>query len=156
MANQKEKALDVLKEYSELVPDNQDIKKKIENLKREINEPDSDEIYNNECLTLINLNRFDEAIECYDKALKINPNNVKAWNNKAFALHNLNRLEEAIEKKEKTLNINPKDFGVWNNKGFCLHELNRTEIAATNRPNFSFFNFWESVLEESILFSTII
>ena len=33
--NQKEKALDVLKEYNELIPDNQDIKKKIENLKRE-------------------------------------------------------------------------------------------------------------------------
>ena len=32
MANQKEKALDVLKEYSELIPDNQDIKKKIENI----------------------------------------------------------------------------------------------------------------------------
>ena len=86
MANQKEKALETFyKElYSEIVPYNQDVKKKIENLKREINEPDSDEIYNNKCLALINQYRFNEAIECYDKALKINPNNVKAWNNKAL------------------------------------------------------------------------
>ena len=129
MANQKEKALDVLKEYSELVPDNQDIKKKIENLKRESNEPDSDEIYNNKCLSLINLNRFDEAIECYDKALKINPHNFKAWNNKAFALHNLNRLDEAIECYDRVLKINPNDFNVLNNKAFSLHELNRLDEA---------------------------
>ncbi|MBQ6628294.1 MAG: tetratricopeptide repeat protein [Methanobrevibacter sp.] len=128
MANQKEKALDVLKEYSELVPDNQDIKKKIENL-RESDEPDSDEIYNNKCLTLINLNRFDEAIECYDKALKINPNNVKAWNNKAFALHNLNRLEEAIECYDKTLEIDPNFISALNNKAFALRTLNRLDEA---------------------------
>ena len=129
MANQKEKALDILKEYSEIVPDNQDIKKKIENLKREINEPDSDEIYNNECLTLINLNRFDEAIECYDKALKINPNNVKAWNNKAFALHNLNRLEEAIECYDEALKIDPNFISALQNKAFALRTLNRLEEA---------------------------
>ena len=127
MANQKEKALDVLKEYSELVPDNQDIKKKIENLKRETNEDDFDEIYNNKCLALINQNRFNEAIECYDKALKINPNNVKAWNNKAFALHNLNRLDEAIECYDKALKIDPNFISALQNKAFALRTLNRLE-----------------------------
>ena len=129
MANQKEKELDVLKEYNEIVPDNQDIKKKIENLKRESNEPDSDEIYNNECLTLINLNRFDESIECYDKALKINPRNVKAWNNKAFALHNLNRLDEAIECYDEALKIDPNFISALQNKAFALRTLNRLEEA---------------------------
>lgn len=128
MANQKEKTLDVLKEYIELVPDNQDIKKKIENL-RENDEPDSDEIYNNKCLTLINLNRFNEAIECYDKALKINPNNVKAWNNKAFALHNLNRLDEAIECYDKSLEIDPNFISSLRNKAFALRTLNRLDEA---------------------------
>ena len=128
MANQKEKALDVLKEYSELIPDNQDIKKKIENL-RENDEPDSDEIYNNKCLTLINQYRFNEAIECYDKALKINPNNVKAWNNKAFALHNLNRLDEAIECYDKSLEIDPNFISSLRNKAFALRTLNRLDEA---------------------------
>ena len=129
MANQKEKALDVLKEYSEIVPYNQDVKKKIENLKREINEPDSDEIYNNKCLALINQYRFNEAIECYDKALKINPNNVKAWNNKAFALHNLNRLDEAIECYDEALKIDPNFISALQNKAFALRTLNRLEEA---------------------------
>ena len=128
MANQKEKALDVLKEYSEIVPYNQDVKKKIENL-RENDEPDSDEIYNNKCLALINQYRFNEAIECYDKALKINPNNVKAWNNKAFALHNLNRLDEAIECYDEALKIDPNFISALQNKAFALRTLNRLEEA---------------------------
>lgn len=127
--NQKEKALDVLKEYNELIPDNQDIKKKIENLKRESDEPDSDEIYNNKCLALINLNRFNEGIERYDKALKINPNFISSLNNKAFSLHELNRSDEAIEYYDKALKINPNDFKLWANKGFTLKNLDRIDEA---------------------------
>lgn len=112
--NQKEKALDVLKEYNELIPDNQDIKKKIENLKRESDEPDSDEIYNNKCLALINLNRFNEAIERYDKALKINPNFISSLNNKAFSLHELNRSDEAVECYNKALEISPNHQDMLN------------------------------------------
>ena len=129
MANQKEKALEVLNELSEINPANQDIKKKIENLKRETNEDDFDEIYNNKCLALINQNRFNEAIECYDKSLKINPRNVKAWNNKAFALHNLNRLEEAIECYDEALKIDPNFISALQNKAFALRTLNRLEEA---------------------------
>ena len=149
IANLKEKALDVLKEYSEIVPYNQDVKKKIENLKREINEPDSDEIYNNKCLALINQYRFNEAIECYDKALKINPNNVKAWNNKAFALHNLNRLDEAIECYDEALKIDPNFISALNNKAFALRTLNRLYEAIecydrVLRINPNDFNAWNN------------
>lgn len=129
IANQKEKALDVLKEYSEIVPDNQDIKKKIEKLESEINEPDSAEIHNNKCLALINLNRFDEAIECYDKLLKIYPNYSKGWNNKAFALHNLNRLDEAIECYDEALKIDPTFISTLRNKAHALRTLNRFDEA---------------------------
>ena len=129
IANQKEKALDVLKEYSEIVPDDQDIKKKIENLESEINEPDSAEIYNNKCLALINLHRFDEAIECYDKLLKIYPNYSKGWNNKAFALHNLNRLDEAIECYDEALKIDPNFISTLDNKASALRTLNRFDEA---------------------------
>jgi len=37
---------------------------------------------------------YEEAIECYDKALKVDPKNVSAWNNKGDALLNLKRYEE--------------------------------------------------------------
>ena len=75
-------------------------------------------------------NRFDEAIECDDKALKINPNDFRSWNNKAFTLHQLNRSNEAIECYNKSLEINPNFFEAWANKGFTLEYLDRLDEAA--------------------------
>ncbi|CAD8215554.1 unnamed protein product [Paramecium octaurelia] len=47
-------------------------------------------------LALQNMNKQQEAIECFDKAIAINPNNDNAWNNKGFALHNLQQYNYAI------------------------------------------------------------
>ena len=45
--------------------------------------------------TLIALNKFNEAIEAYDKAIEIDPKNLEAWNNKGIALNELNKYDEA-------------------------------------------------------------
>jgi len=42
-----------------------------------------------------NLDKFEEALECYKKALLLDPNYVDAWNNKGFALQSLGRVEDA-------------------------------------------------------------
>ena len=36
-------------------------------------------------------NEYDEAIECYDKALEINPNHADALNNKGMSLHEVGK-----------------------------------------------------------------
>ena len=33
--------------------------------------------------------KYEKSIECYDKALEIDPKNATAWNNKGLALDNL-------------------------------------------------------------------
>ena len=38
---------------------------------------------------LSDLNKFDEAITAYDKAIEINPQSSEAWNNKGKALNKL-------------------------------------------------------------------
>jgi Flp pilus assembly protein TadD len=38
------------------------------------------------------LNKYDEAITAYDKAIEINPNDSDAWYNKGVALDNLNKF----------------------------------------------------------------
>ena len=43
------------------------------------------------------LKRYDEALECSNKALKLDPNNDLILNNKAWALSNLRKNEEALE-----------------------------------------------------------
>ncbi|MGB6590948.1 MAG: tetratricopeptide repeat protein [Candidatus Nitrosopolaris sp.] len=40
-------------------------------------------------LLLVFLGKYNEAVECHDKALEIDPNNDGAWNTKGLALYNL-------------------------------------------------------------------
>jgi len=42
------------------------------------------------------LERFDEAIKCYDKIIKTNPNSRVAWGYKAHALYKLKKYDEAF------------------------------------------------------------
>jgi len=41
------------------------------------------------------MNKFEESLEFYNKALLLDPNYVDAWNNKGFALQSLGKSEEA-------------------------------------------------------------
>ena len=75
------------------------------------------------------LERYEEAIEAYEKAIEINPKYNDAWFNKGFDLGKLKRYEEAIEAYEKAIEINPKDNDAWYNKGFRLARLKRYEEA---------------------------
>ncbi|CAD8214628.1 unnamed protein product [Paramecium octaurelia] len=55
-----------------------------------------DAAWNNKCSALSNLDKYQEAIECCDIALSINPNFDAAWNNKCSALKKLKRYQETI------------------------------------------------------------
>jgi len=44
---------------------------------------------------LRNQKKCEEAIECYEKAIEIDPNNAYSWKNKGLALQHLNRKSEA-------------------------------------------------------------
>ena len=66
---------------------------------------------------------------CYDKSLKIDPQNEIAWANKGVCLANLGRFKEAIECFDKALEVNPGNASVWMNKGASLGSLDRLEEA---------------------------
>ena len=83
----------------------------------------------NEGYDLYNQGRYEEAIECYNKALEIDPDYGDAWNNKGIVLDDLGRYEEAIECYNKALEIDPDNAYVWNNKGVSLYHLGRYEEA---------------------------
>jgi len=77
------------------------------------------------------LNRFEEAMICFDRILEINPKSEKAWYGKGLALTNFGRLEEAIVCYDTAIEINPKYEDAWNNKGAALAILARFEEAMT-------------------------
>lgn len=88
----------------------------------------------NKGLTLEKLGRVESAIECYDRALNLNPPRGQAehaWYNKGLALRKLGRTEESLACYDRALEINPRFDAAWNNKGNALSELGRTEEAIT-------------------------
>ena len=85
--------------------------------------------WNNDGAKLSKLGKFEEAIECYDKAIEINPNFFLALGNKGLALFNLKRYEEAMECFDKIIDIEPRDFQGYENKGRALLNLKKNEEA---------------------------
>jgi tetratricopeptide (TPR) repeat protein len=84
---------------------------------------------------LNNEGKYDEAIQAFDKTLKIDPNNAYAWNNKGYALISLGRNEEGLQACDKALEINPNNTYAWNNKAWALNNLGKNEesLQAYNR-----------------------
>ena len=60
--------------------------------------------------------KYEEAIKCYDKALRIDPKNTHAWNNKGIALYGQGNYAVALECFDRALEIDPKYISAINNK----------------------------------------
>jgi tetratricopeptide (TPR) repeat protein len=78
---------------------------------------------------LFSLGRYEEAIEYFDRAIELDPNNAKAWDNKGSALYGLGRYEKAFEHYVRALQISPNYASAWGNIGITLSSLGRYEEA---------------------------
>src|SRR5271157_4331218 len=65
---------------------------------------------------LYKLNKSDEAITAYDKAIIINPQDSDAWENKGTTLAKLGKFYEAIKAYDKAIEIDPQHSNAWYNK----------------------------------------
>jgi protein O-GlcNAc transferase len=75
--------------------------------------------------SLHQLKRYEEAIECFDQTLKIDPNAVHAWYNKGEFFSNLGKYDKAIEWCDKVLEMDSKFSRVWYEKRNDLQYLER-------------------------------
>ena len=85
--------------------------------------------YNNLGFYLSNKGRTAEAIENYQKSLKINPAYEDALNNLGYALAGQKRYSEAIPLYRAALNTKPKQVEVHNNLGNALSETGQIDEA---------------------------
>lgn len=100
--------------------------------------------WSNKGISLVALKRYEKALNCYDKALQIDPQSPVVWDNKGNALLNLRRYAEALDCYDKALTIvsrivlaglelfaesgaDPKS--IWNNKSIALDHLGRFQEA---------------------------
>ena len=86
-------------------------------------------LYNAKGNLLTLMERYEEAIENYNLALEIEPDNEEFWNNKGYAFFMIGLYDEAIESYDRAIQINPRYKAAWYNKGYTLHGIGRLEEA---------------------------
>ena len=74
-------------------------------------------------------NRFEEAIDIYKKALKLNPDDADTYNDLGLALHYTGKTAEAVETLKKGTVAGPYYQRIWLSLGFVLVSAGRNEEA---------------------------
>jgi serine/threonine protein kinase len=70
--------------------------------------------------SLMRLGQSQEALNCFDGALLIEPQLAVAWGNKAYTYINLEKYEEALRCIDRALAINPRQVILWSKKADLL------------------------------------
>jgi len=78
-------------------------------------------------ISLMQEGNFFDAIEYFDKILKVDPDDPIALGNKGAALTQLNRHEEALLIYNKALQIDPSNTRILNNKAATLFEIGKID-----------------------------
>lgn len=80
---------------------------------------------------LYSMERYNEAIEAYDRAISLYPRFADAWCGRGEALSGLGDkyYEKALKDYDKAINLNPNMAYAWHGKGEVLKDLGRYEEA---------------------------
>ena len=70
--------------------------------------------------------QFQQAIECCDRAIALNPDYAEAWSNKSAALLDLGQYQEALECSNRAIGLKPDYADAWGNKGIALCGLSNS------------------------------
>ncbi|MCU0241144.1 MAG: tetratricopeptide repeat protein, partial [Vicinamibacteria bacterium] len=79
----------------------------------------------NRGMSLTSLERLDEALACYDRALALAPNEKVIHSNKGNVLRLLGRTGEALACFQRALAIDPTFDNAWYNQGLLLTQAGR-------------------------------
>ncbi|MFB2897652.1 tetratricopeptide repeat protein [Aerosakkonemataceae cyanobacterium BLCC-F50] len=107
--------------------------------------------------TLIELQRYEDAISSLDKALQIDSKYPEAWMKRGQALSKLQKYEEAQKSYEEALKIKSEYSQAWYERGLALEQLNRYDLAQESlikaieiQPNYAeaWYNLAEIQIKE--------
>ena len=91
--------------------------------------PHRNDVHNHRARTYERLGQLDDALECLDRALVIDPGNLADLRNRGILLRKLGRRSEALASYEALLAIEPGDVDSLVKRGLVLNELERREEA---------------------------
>ncbi|MTJ21125.1 MULTISPECIES: serine/threonine-protein kinase [Dolichospermum] len=96
-----------------------------------LNNKNAIELYN-QGNTLIQLQRYQEALATYEKAVDIKPDYPQALYGQGKALFQLKKYQESLIAYDQAIQIQPNYLEAWTNRGFVLVRLKRySEAIAT-------------------------
>ncbi|MCE2698620.1 MAG: tetratricopeptide repeat protein [Anabaena sp. 49633_E8] len=96
-----------------------------------LNSKNAIELYN-QGNTLIQLQRYQEALATYEKAIDIKPDYPQALYGQGKALFQLKKYQESLIAYDQAIQIQPNYLEAWTNRGFVLVRLKRySEAIAT-------------------------
>ncbi len=72
---------------------------------------------------------YDRAIENYDKALRINPEDANAYYSRGGAYHGKGDYDQAIQDYDEAIRINPADANAYNNRCWTYGLMHRPDEA---------------------------
>lgn len=75
--------------------------------------------------TLLELQRYEDALAAYDKAVNLKPDYVQGWNGQGKALFELKKYQEALAAYDKAIQIQSDYLEAWSGRGFALVKLQR-------------------------------
>jgi tetratricopeptide (TPR) repeat protein len=87
------------------------------------------EDYFNRGADLYQRDKYELALEAFDKAIELKPDYAAAWYNRGVILDKLGRYDEALEAYDKVIELKPDDTDAWYNRGFVLDEFGRYDEA---------------------------
>ena len=73
--------------------------------------------------------KYQDAVECYEKVIEIKPDYADAWYNKGVAFGNFDQYEEALKAFDKAIELKPDYADAWSNKGVAFGNLDQYEEA---------------------------
>jgi tetratricopeptide (TPR) repeat protein len=85
--------------------------------------------WNSEGASLVDQEKYKEAIKAYDEAIRIDPNYAEAWFNKGVAYDRQSNSSDAIGAYNKATDINPQYAEAWYNKGNDFVDLGKDNEA---------------------------
>lgn len=96
-----------------------------------LNNKNAIELYH-QANTLLQLQRYQEALTIYEKAGDIKPDYPQAWYGQGQALFQLKKYEQALMVYDQAIQLQPDYLEAWNNRGLVLVNLKRySEALAT-------------------------
>ena len=107
------------------------------------NNPEKSRVYFDKGMDYLYCSQFEEAIECFDKAIQYYDENHEAYFYRGCARYNIFQKDAALEDYTKTLELNPEYLQAYFNIGLYYRSINDYDMAcyyfkiaeAKGRPN---------------------